>query len=221
MEIPRRTPGRARDESRARRQGQRGHARASCSRTADRCGGASPVSQLQQRRRHRARRPGVAPSPAPLRHLRLASGGGRGARSDIGDFKEVAGHRVMVKAGDAVKVEQSPITVESDKASMEIRRRTPASSGGARRALATRSAGQRRRAGRSAGTAGAPPRRSPPPALRPPRPSSWPRPRRPASGPCRRPPCRSTSRPAPKGRLPHASPSIRKLARELGVPLTR
>ena len=39
---------------------------------------------------------------------------------DIGDFKEVAVIEVFVKPGDTVKVEQSLITVESDKASMEI-----------------------------------------------------------------------------------------------------
>ncbi|NBO83717.1 MAG: dihydrolipoyl dehydrogenase, partial [Betaproteobacteria bacterium] len=39
---------------------------------------------------------------------------------DIGDFSEVAVIEVLVKPGDAVKVEQSLITVESDKASMEI-----------------------------------------------------------------------------------------------------
>ena len=39
---------------------------------------------------------------------------------DIGDFKEVAVIEVLVKPGDAVKAEQSLITVESDKASMEI-----------------------------------------------------------------------------------------------------
>ncbi|MEY3252637.1 MAG: hypothetical protein RL227_1610, partial [Pseudomonadota bacterium] len=39
---------------------------------------------------------------------------------DIGDFAEVAVIEVMVKVGDAVKAEQSLITVESDKASMEI-----------------------------------------------------------------------------------------------------
>mgnify|MGYP002135201587 CR=1 FL=1 len=39
---------------------------------------------------------------------------------DIGDFAEVAVIEVMVKPGDAIKVEQSLITVESDKASMEI-----------------------------------------------------------------------------------------------------
>ncbi|MFM7848907.1 MAG: biotin/lipoyl-containing protein, partial [Rubrivivax sp.] len=39
---------------------------------------------------------------------------------DIGDFKEVAIIEVLVKPGDTIKVEQSLITVESDKASMEI-----------------------------------------------------------------------------------------------------
>ena len=39
---------------------------------------------------------------------------------DIGDFKDVAVIEVLVKPGDSVKAEQSLITVESDKASMEI-----------------------------------------------------------------------------------------------------
>ncbi|MBR7745546.1 dihydrolipoyl dehydrogenase [Undibacterium baiyunense] len=39
---------------------------------------------------------------------------------DIGDFKEVEVIEVMVKVGDTVKVDQSLVTVESDKASMEI-----------------------------------------------------------------------------------------------------
>ena len=39
---------------------------------------------------------------------------------DIGDFDEVSVIEVMVKVGDTVKAEQSLITVESDKASMEI-----------------------------------------------------------------------------------------------------
>ena len=39
---------------------------------------------------------------------------------DIGDFESVAIIEVLVKPGDVVKVEQSLITVESDKASMEI-----------------------------------------------------------------------------------------------------
>jgi dihydrolipoamide dehydrogenase len=39
---------------------------------------------------------------------------------DIGDFDEVAVIELLVKVGDAIKAEQSLITVESDKASMEI-----------------------------------------------------------------------------------------------------
>ncbi len=39
---------------------------------------------------------------------------------DIGDFKDVAIIELLVQPGDKVKVEQSLITVESDKASMEI-----------------------------------------------------------------------------------------------------
>ena len=45
---------------------------------------------------------------------------------DIGDFAEVAVIEVLVKPGDTIKPEQSLITVESDKASMEI----PSSAGG-------------------------------------------------------------------------------------------
>ncbi|MCZ8097477.1 MAG: FAD-dependent oxidoreductase, partial [Burkholderiales bacterium] len=45
---------------------------------------------------------------------------------DIGDFKDVEVIELLVKPGDTVKAEQSLLTVESDKASMEI----PASAGG-------------------------------------------------------------------------------------------
>ncbi|ODT38238.1 MAG: dihydrolipoyl dehydrogenase [Lautropia sp. SCN 70-15] len=50
---------------------------------------------------------------------------------DIGDFKEVEVIEVLVKAGDTVAVEQSLITVESDKASMEI----PSSAAGVIKAM--------------------------------------------------------------------------------------
>ena len=50
---------------------------------------------------------------------------------DIGDFKEVEVIELMVKVGDTVKVDQSLITVESDKASMEI----PSSHAGVIKAL--------------------------------------------------------------------------------------
>ncbi|MEO8546379.1 MAG: biotin/lipoyl-containing protein, partial [Burkholderiaceae bacterium] len=50
---------------------------------------------------------------------------------DIGDFAEVTVIELMVKPGDTITPEQSLITVESDKASMEI----PASHGGVVREL--------------------------------------------------------------------------------------
>src|SRR3984885_3649748 len=39
---------------------------------------------------------------------------------DIGDFKDVQIIELLVKPGDTVRAEQSLVTVESDKASMEI-----------------------------------------------------------------------------------------------------
>jgi pyruvate dehydrogenase E2 component (dihydrolipoamide acetyltransferase) len=50
---------------------------------------------------------------------------------DIGDFKEVEVIELLVKPGDTVKAEQSLLTVESDKASMEI----PSSHAGVVKAL--------------------------------------------------------------------------------------
>ncbi|MGX5649545.1 biotin/lipoyl-containing protein, partial [Hydrogenophaga borbori] len=68
--------------------------------------------------------PAQPPAPAPAA---AAPAGPVEVRvPDIGDFKDVAVIEVLVKPGDAVKVEQSLITVESDKASMEI----PSSSAG-------------------------------------------------------------------------------------------
>ena len=53
---------------------------------------------------------------------------------DIGDFESVEVIEVLVKVGDAVKAEQSLITVESDKASMEI----PSSHAGTVKSLAVK-----------------------------------------------------------------------------------
>ncbi|MDP9900131.1 dihydrolipoyl dehydrogenase [Variovorax ginsengisoli] len=53
---------------------------------------------------------------------------------DIGDFDEVAVIEVLVKVGDTVKAEQSLITVESDKASMEI----PSSAAGVIKSVAVK-----------------------------------------------------------------------------------
>src|SRR5438477_8402807 len=53
---------------------------------------------------------------------------------DIGDFKDVEIIELLVKPGDTVKAEQSLITVESDKASMEI----PSSHAGVVKSLAVK-----------------------------------------------------------------------------------
>ena len=50
---------------------------------------------------------------------------------DIGDFKDVEVIEVLVKAGDTIAVDQSLVTVESDKASMEI----PSSAAGVVKAM--------------------------------------------------------------------------------------
>ena len=59
--------------------------------------------------------------PAPAAATPVAATGAVEVRvPDIGDFKDVAVIEVFVKPGDTIKVEQSLVTVESDKASMEI-----------------------------------------------------------------------------------------------------
>jgi dihydrolipoamide dehydrogenase len=53
---------------------------------------------------------------------------------DIGDFDEVTVIELLVKVGDTIKVDQSLLTVESDKASMEI----PSSAAGVVKAIAVK-----------------------------------------------------------------------------------
>ena len=53
---------------------------------------------------------------------------------DIGDFDEVTVIELLVKVGDSIKVDQSLLTVESDKASMEI----PSSAAGVVKAIAVK-----------------------------------------------------------------------------------
>lgn len=64
----------------------------------------------------------AAPAPAAVAAAPVAAASGpvQVFVPDIGDFKDVVVIEVMVKPGDTIKVEQSLITVESDKASMEI-----------------------------------------------------------------------------------------------------
>ena len=64
---------------------------------------------------------------------------------DIGDFKEVEVIEVLVKPGDTVAKEQSLITLESDKATMEI----PSPAAGVVQEIRSRSATRSPRARRS------------------------------------------------------------------------
>jgi len=150
---------------------------------------------------------------------------------DIGDFAEVSVIELLVKPGDAVKAEQSLITVESDKASMEI----PSSHAGVVKELKIK-LGDKVKEGSvvllldaQAGVAAeAPvPAAAPSPAAAQAAPAQ-PAPVTPAVAASASPvaiagapvaalPAHDPM--APKGALPHASPSVRKFARELGVPL--
>ena len=134
---------------------------------------------------------------------------------DIGDFHDVPVIEILVKPGDAVKAEQPLLTLESDKASMDV----PSPADGtvrelkvkvgdkvsqgtliltfdAQGAAAPAKSGSRRREVRAPGS-----RASLPPNPR--------RPRRAASPRC------------PISHGVFAGPSVRRLARELGVDLTQ
>jgi len=134
---------------------------------------------------------------------------------DIGDFKDVAVIELMVKVGDTVKVDQSLITVESDKASMEI----PSSAAGVLKELKVK-VGDKVNIGDLLavleGTAGAvaaqPASAAPAPVAGAAHVAAPVVTATVAAAPAHNPTT------APVG-LPHASPSVRKFARELGVPL--
>jgi len=154
---------------------------------------------------------------------------------DIGDFKDVDVIEVLVKVGDTIKAEQSLISVESDKASMEI----PSSTGGVLKKIDVK-VGDKINKGQvimhlEPASEQAP---SPAPAVAKaavsepapaPEPSQSPTPA-PTPAPASTEPATESAAPAASGatvqatsigQLPYASPSVRKFARELGVDLTR
>jgi pyruvate dehydrogenase E2 component (dihydrolipoamide acetyltransferase) len=149
---------------------------------------------------------GAAPAPAP------AGGEVQVVVPDIGDFDEVAVIEVLVKAGDTVGVEQSLITVESDKASMEI----PSSAAGVVTALKVK-VGDKVSKGSLIATVQGSGAAAPAPAAASPAPAPAPAAGAERALPTAALPAHEPT--APTGTLPHASPAIRKLARELGVPL--
>jgi len=167
--------------------------------------------------------PAAAPAAAPVAAATApASSGPIEVRvPDIGDFKDVAVIEVFVKPGDTIKVEQSLITVESDKASMEI----PSSAAGVIQSLLVK-VGDKVNMGDLLAMVqgvGASPAAAPAPAA----PASA----APAAAASVAAPAAAAPAPAAVAApahqpatqalvgLPHASPSVRKFARELGVPL--
>ncbi|MBP6896609.1 MAG: dihydrolipoyllysine-residue acetyltransferase [Pseudacidovorax sp.] len=167
--------------------------------------------------------PQAAPAPAPAAAAPAAASGPVEIKvPDIGDFKDVAVIEVLVKPGDVVKAEQSLITVESDKASMEI----PSPAAGTIKELKVKvgdTVNIGDLIGMLEGAAGAAPAAGPAAPAPAPAPAASPAPA----------PAQAAAAPAPAAAsvpahdptktpatgLPHASPSVRKFARELGVPL--
>jgi pyruvate dehydrogenase E2 component (dihydrolipoamide acetyltransferase) len=147
---------------------------------------------------------------------------------DIGDFDEVAVIELMVKVGDAIKAEQSLITVESDKAAMEI----PSSTAGVVKELRVK-LGDKVKQGSvvlvleasgalAAVDAEAPTALAAAPVVTAPVVEAAPVAASLVAATV--PAAVSAAAPAhnpgaPTLGLPHASPSVRKFARELGVPL--
>ncbi|MDT4827593.1 dihydrolipoyllysine-residue acetyltransferase [Achromobacter agilis] len=142
---------------------------------------------------------------------------------DIGDFKEVEVIEVMVKVGDTIKAEQSLITVESDKASMEI----PASQGGVVKEVKVKIGDKVAKGSVVVVVEGSAPAAAQAPAAK----AEAAAPAPAAKAEAAPAPAAPAQRPAPAaaledadlkpGQLPHASPSVRKFARELGVNLSK
>jgi pyruvate dehydrogenase E2 component (dihydrolipoamide acetyltransferase) len=150
---------------------------------------------------------------------------------DIGDFKEVEVIELLVKVGDVIKAEQSLITVESDKASMEI----PSSTAGKVVSISVK-IGDKIAEGSpllmlevDAGSTAAASPPSPAPVSAPvavavsaavPVVASFVAPVPVTVASVAAPTAALAPAPA-AGVLPHASPSVRKFARELGVDLSQ
>ena len=154
---------------------------------------------------------------------------------DIGDFDTVEVIEILIKVGDTVKAEQSLITVESDKASMEI----PTSIGGVVKSIEVK-VGDKVKQGSvmmhvEAAAAGAAPAPAAAAAAAAPAVAPVAAPAVPAPAPVAASAPAAVPAPAPvavsapaagKLEMPvstagmaHASPSVRKFARELGVDL--
>ncbi|HEU4441902.1 MAG TPA: dihydrolipoyllysine-residue acetyltransferase [Burkholderiales bacterium] len=165
-----------------------------------------------------------AAKPEPAKPEPAKPSGGGGAVTvpvpDIGDFKEVEVIEVLVKPGDTVTKEQSLITLESDKATMEI----PSPAAGVVKEMKLK-VGDKVAKGAAIlvlESKGSAPQEAPKAAR--PAPAAAPAA---AAAPIPAPTPAPSTRPVPREprdetvAKPHASPSVRKFARELGVDLSR
>jgi len=165
----------------------------------------------------------VAPAPAPTAAPAPAASGGTTEVKvpDIGDFTDVPVIEVFVKVGDIVKPEDALVSLESDKATMDV----PSPVGGTVKSLALK-VGDKVSQGSLVAViegAGAATPVGPASAGRPSVPAAAPAPtpqQRPAeAGPTSKPTDAPIDEKAFK--IAHASPSVRLVARELGVDLAR
>ncbi|MEY4765233.1 MAG: hypothetical protein RI907_1906 [Pseudomonadota bacterium] len=151
---------------------------------------------------------------------------------DIGDVSDAAVIELLVKPGDTIKPEQSLITIESDKASMEV----PSAVGGVIKEIKVKlgdkvSMGSLVALLETADGAAAPaaaPAPAPAAAAAPAVAAATAAPAAPVAAPApvaeakSHPTAAVAASPLPAaGGVPHASPSVRRFARELGVPLER
>src|SRR5436190_1526075 len=151
---------------------------------------------------------------------------------DIGDFKDVPVIEVFVKPGDKVKAEDSLVTLESDKATMDV----PAPSAGVIKELRVK-IGDKVSEGSVIltleGSGARPsepsaPAKSEAPATAPGAPAKAERAAAPSAAPVgEQPPGKAAAAPSAEAvdaqafRAAHASPSVRGFARELGVDLSK
>src|SRR5687767_12198000 len=161
--------------------------------------------------------PAAQKSASTRASTQTASQAMTGPVPDIGDVKEVEVIEVLVKPGDTVTKEQSLITLESDKATMEI----PSPAAGVVKEMKIK-VGDKVAKGaailvlvsKEASTQEAPKTARPAPSAAPAPAAPTPTPA-PSTRPVPREPRDETVA------KPHASPSVRKFARELGVDLSR
>ncbi|GGP25192.1 dihydrolipoyllysine-residue acetyltransferase [Silvimonas amylolytica] len=167
--------------------------------------------------------PQAAPAPAPA----AAPAAAQSIEvhvPDIGNFDAVEIIEVNVKVGDTVAVDDSLITLESDKASMEV----PSTAAGVVESIAVK-VGEKVGQGAliltikgSGAAASAAPAPAPAATAPAPAPQAAPAPTPAAAAPAPAPAASASVKFDEEGfRKAHASPSVRSFARELGVDLSR